>query len=82
MTVQDIERRLHIALLHYSFVRPHTSLGALTPIEAYYGIRRHLPHPVPPPRGRPGDPQPEVPFDIQYLDPENSAFPVLVPKAA
>lgn len=79
---KDIERRLHIALLHYSYVRPHTSLGGLTPIEAYYGIRGHLPTPVSPPRGRPGDPQPEVPFDIAYLDPDNQAFPILVPKAA
>jgi transposase InsO family protein len=79
---QDGERRLRIALLHYSFVRPHTSLCALTPIETYYGIRRHLPQPVSPPRGRPADPQPEVDFDILYLDPQNSALPVLVPGAA
>lgn len=79
---KDIEGRLHLGLLHYSYVRPHTSLGALTPIEAYYGIRGHLPTPVSPPRGRPGDPQPEVPFDIAYLDPRIRAFPILVPKAA
>jgi transposase InsO family protein len=79
---KDIERRLHFALLHNSYVRPHTSLGGLAPVETYYGIRGHLPTPVSPPRGWPGDPQPEVPFDIAYLDPENKAFPILVLKAA
>jgi len=35
-----------------------------------------------PPRGRPGDPEAEVPFDFVFLDPVNRAFPILFPKAA
>jgi transposase InsO family protein len=79
---KDIERKLQLVLLHYSYLRPHTSLGGFTPIEVYYGIRGHLPRPVSPPRGRPADPQPEAPFEIAYLDPEHLTFPILVPKAA
>jgi len=80
--LRDFRRRLAIALLHYDYVRPHASLEAFTPIEVYYGIRGHLPQPVSPPRGRPGDPEPEIPFDFVFLDPEHRAFPILVPKAA
>jgi transposase InsO family protein len=80
--LRDFRRRLAIALLHYDHVCPHASLEGFTPIEVYYGIRGHLPQPVSPPRGRPGDPEPEVPFDFVFLDPEHRAFPVLLPKAA
>jgi transposase InsO family protein len=80
--LQDFCRRLRIALVHYAYVRPHESLGGFTPIEVYYGIRGHLPQPVPPPRGRPADPKPGIPFDFVFLDLEHRAFPVLVPKAA
>ena len=66
----------------YAYVRPHSSLDGFTPIEAHYGIRGHLPRPISPPRGEPGDSEPEVPFDYVFLDPENEAFPVLFPKAA
>jgi hypothetical protein len=69
-------------LVHYSYCLPHASLEGLTPIETYYGIRRHLPQAAPPPRGRPHDPEPEIPFDFVFLDPEHTAFPVLVDKAA
>jgi len=80
--LRDFEGRLHSALVHYAYVRPHASLSGSTPIEVYYGIRGHLPQPVPPPRGKPGDPEPEIPFDFVFLDPEHRALPVLVPKAA
>ena len=78
----DFRRRLHIALVHYAYVRPHSSLENATPIEIYYGIRGHLPRPVSPPRQRSGLSEPEVPFDFVFLDPEHEAFPVLVPTAA
>ena len=78
----SVRRRLTLALVHYAYVRPHASLDGFTPIEVYYGIRGHLPRPVAPPRGREGDPEPEIPFEFVFLDPENMAFPVLVPKAA
>ena len=74
--------RLTVALIHYAYVRPHASLEGFTPIEVYYGIRGHLPRPLAPPRGTDGDPEPEIPFEFAFLDPENTAFPVLVPKAA
>ena len=81
-SLKDFKRRLTLALIHYSYVRPHASLDGFTPIEVYYGIRGHLPHPVSPPRGRPGEPESEVPFEFVFLDPEHKAFPVLVSKAA
>lgn len=80
--LRDFQRRLTAALIHYSYCRPHESFGGLTPIEVYYGIRGHLPRPVSPPRGRPHDPQPDIPFDFVFLDPDRKAFPVLVDKAA
>ena len=79
---RDFKLRLTTALIHYAYVRPHESLEGRTPIEVYYGIRGHLPQPVSPPRGRVGDPQPDIPFEILHLDPENRAFPLLLPKAA
>ena len=54
----------------------------MTPIEAFYGIRGHLPRPVTPPRGRRGDLAPAIPYEFVFLDPGRRAFPVLVPKAA
>ena len=80
--LRDFKRRLAAALIHYAYLRPHTSLGGFTPIEAYYGIRRHLPHPASPPRGKLGDPGADIPFAFVFLDSENRAFPVLVDKAA
>jgi transposase InsO family protein len=81
-SLRELTGRLHLALVHYAYVRPHASLAGFTPVEVYYGIRGHLPQPAPPPRGRPGDPGPKVPFDFVFLDPGHRAFPVLVPKAA
>jgi transposase InsO family protein len=78
----DFKHRLELALVHYSYVRPHTALDNLTPIEKHYGIRAHLPIPATPPRGRREDTSTKVPFDIVFLDPENQAFPIVVPKAA
>jgi transposase InsO family protein len=78
----DFKRRLNLALVHYSYVRPHSSLEGMTPIEVYHGIRGHLPRPVSPPRGRAGEPGIEIPFDYVFLDPEHQMLPVLFPKAA
>lgn len=71
-----------VAFVHYAYVRPHASRDGITPIEAYCGIRGHLPRPVAPPRGKRGNLGPEVPFEFVFLDPEHRAFPILVPKAA
>jgi transposase InsO family protein len=78
----DFSRRLEIALVHYSYVRPHEALGGLTPIERYYGIRGHLPCAVQPPRGRRGDHTTPCPGELFFLDPENRAFPVVTPRIA
>jgi hypothetical protein len=63
-------------------VRPHAALAGATPIEKYYGIRGHLPTPVRPTRGRPGETPRHSAFEIVFFDPENDAFPIVVPKAA
>jgi transposase InsO family protein len=78
----DFRRRLELALVHYSCVRPHAALQGTTPVECFHGIRGHLPTPARPPRGRRGEPASDPPFEIIHLDPDNNAFPVLVPKAA
>jgi hypothetical protein len=78
----DFTRRLEIALVHYSYVRPHEALGGLAPIERYYGIRGHLTRGVKPPRGRRGEHAGECPGEVLFLDPENAAFPMVVPKIA
>jgi transposase InsO family protein len=44
----EFMQRLEIALIHYSYVRPHSALGGASPIERYYGIRGHLPTPIAP----------------------------------
>ena len=80
--IGSARRRVHLALVHYAYVRPHASLEGFTPVEVYYGIRGHLPTAVKPPRGRRDDPEREVPFDFAFLDPEHEAFPLLIPKAA
>jgi putative transposase len=81
-SIGGFRRRLAVAFVHYASVRPHSSLEAMTPIEVYYGIRGHRPRPVSPPRQSPSVVEPEVPFDVVFLDPEHRAFPVLIPKAA
>jgi hypothetical protein len=63
-------------------VRPHEALGGLTPIERDYGIRGHLTRGVKPPRGRRGEHAGECPGEVLFLDPENAAFPMVVPKIA
>jgi transposase InsO family protein len=78
----DFKHRLELAFVHYSFVRPHAALDGATPIEKYYSIRGHLPTPVRPPRGRPGETPRDGVFEIVFLDPDNDAFPIVVPKAA
>ena len=80
--MQATRRRVHLALIHYAYVRPHASLEGFTPIEIYYGIRGHLPTPVAPPRGRRDESEREAHFEFVFLDPEHEAFPVLVTKAA
>jgi transposase InsO family protein len=39
LTIQDLERRVEIALAHYLLLRPHQGLHGATPAEAFLGVR-------------------------------------------
>jgi transposase InsO family protein len=78
---EDAEKKVELGLVHYSYFRPHQSLGGATPAEIYFGrTPAHL-WAIPPPRGRPGDGPMDSPFRIAYLDAERQ-LPALVPRAA
>lgn len=66
---EDLERRLETALVFYVAFRPHEGLAGATPGEAFLGVEPAHSRAVKPPRGRLGE-GPEVPFDVEYLDPE------------
>jgi hypothetical protein len=57
------------------------SLGFFLRSRSTTTFRRHRPAGLPP-RGRPGDPEPDIPFEFVFLDPDKRAFPFLVDKAA
>jgi len=78
----DLERRLVPALVRYSYCRPHSALEGRVPIEAFFGMQDQRPCGNFAPRGRPGDPDVDCPFEILFLDPDSQAFPILVTKAA
>jgi hypothetical protein len=79
LTVDDLERRLEVALLHYLCFRPHEGLGGATPLEAFLGVEPAHLSAVEPPRGRPGDEKGEAPFHLAFLDQPNRRFPILTP---
>ena len=81
LTLDDLEQRLDLALLHYVCFRPHEGLGGATPAEAFLGIAPAYRNAVEPPRGRPGEGPIAVPFHIEHLDPANRRFPILKPAA-
>src|SRR5207245_5747839 len=54
LTLDDLEQRLALALLHYVCFRPHEGLGGATPAEVFQGIEPACHNAVEPPRGRPG----------------------------
>jgi len=81
-SLADFERRLVPALIRYSYCRPHTAIGGRVPVEAFFGILDQRPLVNLAPRGRPGDPESDCPFEIAFLDPDSEALPILVPKAA
>jgi transposase InsO family protein len=54
LTVDDLERRLEVALLHYLCFRPHEGLEGATPLEVFLGVEPAHLCAVEPPRGRPG----------------------------
>src|SRR5262245_4848611 len=78
LTVDDLERRLDLALLHYVCFRPHQGLQGATPAEAVLGLDPAARRAVSPPRGRPGERSPDPPFAVGFLDRQHRALPVLI----
>lgn len=81
-SIADFERRLVPALIRYSYCRPHSALEGRIPAEVFFGIPDQRPLTNLAPRGRPDEPDLECPVEIAFLDPDNRALPILVPKAA
>jgi transposase InsO family protein len=78
----DLERRLELFFAYYRCLRPHQGVGGSTPAEVFLGLSPAYRDAVPPPRGRPGEQvRVSVPFDLRFLDPEQS-LPHLVRRAA
>ena len=81
VTLDDLEPRLSLALLHYVWLRPHEGLGGATPAEAFLGAAPACHKAVEPPRGRLGEGSLAAPFHIEHLDPANRRYPILTPAA-
>lgn len=81
LTLNDLEQRLALALLHYVCFRPHEGLDGATPAEALLGMEPASRMAVEPPRDRPGEGPIEAPFRMAHLDPKNRRFPILKPAA-
>jgi putative transposase len=81
-SLADFERRLVPALVRYAYCRPHSALGGRVPVEAFFGIPDLGALTNLAPRGRPGDPSAECPFEVVFLDADHDTLPILVPKAA
>jgi transposase InsO family protein len=77
LTVDDLERRIEIALLHYLCFRPHEGLGGATPVEVFLGLEPAHLGAVEPPRGMPSEDRGDAPFRLGFLDESNRRFPVL-----
>ena len=77
LSIQDLERRVEIALAHYLLFRPHQGLHGATPAEAFLGVHPACAKALSPPRRRPGEESGDSPFCVEYLDPHSRRFPVL-----
>jgi len=77
LTVDDLERRIEIALLHYLCFRPHEGLGGATPVEVFLGLEPAHLSAVEPPRGMPSEDRGDAPFRLVFLDESSRRFPVL-----
>lgn len=82
LTLEDLERRLAPALLHYVHFRPHRGLQGATPAEAFLGLDPACRRARRAPTGLPREGALSVPFRIAMLAPQEQLFPVLVPVAA
>jgi len=79
LTLDDLERRLELALVHYLCFRPHEGLDGATPFEVLLGAEPACAKAVEPPRGRAGEENGEAPFCVVFLDHANRRFPTLTP---
>jgi transposase InsO family protein/DNA-binding transcriptional regulator YiaG len=79
LTREDILPRVGLSLAFYSHFRPHSSLGGRTPASIFYGLPEAQISAARAPRGRPGDPWPDLKVTITFLDAEK-LFPVLLKK--
>ncbi len=81
LVLRDLERRIRLGLLHYTFFRPHQALRGATPAEVFLRLPAAHLAAVPPPRGRPGEVVPFPEYEVRYLDAERR-LPVLRRKTA
>jgi len=77
LTVDDLERRIELALLHYLCFRSHEGLGGATPVEVFLDLEPAHLSAIEPPRGMPGEGGGEAPFRLAFLDESSRRFPVL-----
>ena len=77
LNLQDLERRLELALTHFTAFRPHQGLHGATPAEIFLGLEPLAKKAIKPPRGRPGEAPAEPPAVVGFLDPDRRAFPFL-----
>jgi putative transposase len=80
LTQGALEERLAYVVLHYTFFRPHRTLVGRTPAEAFFSWPAAHERATSPPRGARGEPSPDPPFQITFLDPHQT-YPILT-KAA
>lgn len=74
LTHSQLDERLAHVIEFYAHERPHEALFGQTPAEVYFGIPPKLPKTVP--RGMPGERSPPPPFQITFLD-EEETLPIL-----
>jgi hypothetical protein len=77
LILEDLERRLELALTYYLCFRPHQGLHGSTPGEAFLGTEPARHTAISPPRGRRGEGEKDAPFTIGFLDPGNRDLPIL-----
>lgn len=77
-----LARRVQRAVLWYNHLRPHISLRGATPIEIYRELRPACLHARPAPRGRPGEPSPELEVELRFMDGDYRRLPYFLRRTA
>jgi hypothetical protein len=77
LILEDLERRLELALTYYLCFRPHQGLHGSTPGEAFLGTEPAGHKAASPPRARRGEGEKDAPFTIGFLDRANRDLPIL-----